>query len=296
MANREKTGKWPVKKLKDHPQQGKLFGELAEGEIQALADDMQRRGQQEPVEILPNGTIICGHQRVRAAKKLGWTHVKVVVRHDLAKRGKDAVLQHLIADNLVRRHLSLLDRARCIRALVDVEKDSCRDWVGEVSEAAVQAKIAKQLGVSLKTVQRYCHAANTPMAVQQACDRGDLPLVTVCQVGQLAKAEQLKIAARIEAGEAAKDVVEEYLTRRDAEVSAEAILKLAAKQLSRMCHKLQDRIQEIRPRLVKMESNALHLGRGLIDRLLERAEEQVEEYADEPDESNGPTDGDGEEE
>ena len=34
-----------------------------------------------PLQVLPDGTIISGHQRVRAAKLLGWSHIEAVVRH-----------------------------------------------------------------------------------------------------------------------------------------------------------------------------------------------------------------------
>jgi ParB family chromosome partitioning protein len=292
----DKVEMWSIRKLKRHPQQDSLFDDLPEAQFQAFVESM-RPGQDVPIEILPDGTIITGHQRVRAARALGWREIKVIVRHDLAQQGEDAVLARLIGDNLNRRHLSPLARARSICRLCEVLKRQADDDSGRFSEAAVRRKIAEQLGVSDKTVLRYLNVVRTPMEVQQAFDRGDLSLVVAGRVALLPGFDQDKLAERIRRGEAAKDVVKKYLTGLDAaNVSAEDILKLAAKQLNRMCYKLQDRIEEIRPRLIRAEHNALLLGRGLIDRLLERAEEQVEEYADETEESNGPTDGDGEEE
>jgi ParB-like chromosome segregation protein Spo0J len=102
MAKREqKTEMWPIRRLKKHPQQDALFPELPDAEFEAFKQDMQLRKQQKPIEILPDGTIVAGHQRVRAAKALGWTEVEVVVRHDLAQRGEDAIVAHLIRDNLI---------------------------------------------------------------------------------------------------------------------------------------------------------------------------------------------------
>ena len=60
-------------------------------EIEALARDMDENGLRDPVEVLPDGTLVTGHQRVRAAGLLGWEEIDVVVRHDLADRGDAAV-------------------------------------------------------------------------------------------------------------------------------------------------------------------------------------------------------------
>src|SRR5262245_52989614 len=102
---------WKLSRLKDHPLQAAAFGDLPEQELEALAEDMRKNGQRQPVEALPDGTVVTGHQRVRAARMLGWAEVAVVVRADLARAGEAAVEAHLLADNLVRRHLTPLARA-----------------------------------------------------------------------------------------------------------------------------------------------------------------------------------------
>ncbi len=81
--------------LKTNPDQAGLFTDLPDSQMSDLATDMELNGQQTAIEILPDGTIICGQQRVRAAKKLGWTHIKARIRHDLAKEGK-AVAVHQV--------------------------------------------------------------------------------------------------------------------------------------------------------------------------------------------------------
>jgi hypothetical protein len=115
---------WKVKDLKPHPRQAELFADLPFHLLRDLAQDIADRGLKEPLEILPDGTIICGHQRARAAELLEWDEIAVWVNHDLAAQGPRAVEQQLIEDNLARRNLDRLDQIRCYRRLVEMATDS----------------------------------------------------------------------------------------------------------------------------------------------------------------------------
>jgi hypothetical protein len=53
--------KWKIKDLKAHPRQAQLFKDLPFHLLRDLAQDMQARGLQNALEILPDGTIVCGH-------------------------------------------------------------------------------------------------------------------------------------------------------------------------------------------------------------------------------------------
>jgi ParB-like chromosome segregation protein Spo0J len=116
---KQKTAEWPLKSLKDHPRQREQFRDLGATDIDAFVADIQANGLKHPIEILPDGTILAGHQRVRAARALGWTTIRAVVRKDLANDAAAAEM-FFISDNLNRRQLSLLDKVRCIRRAVRV--------------------------------------------------------------------------------------------------------------------------------------------------------------------------------
>jgi len=73
---------------------------------------MDEEGQIEPIEITPGYLVICGHLRIEAAKRLGWTEISAWIRRDLAEAGDEAVEKRLIEGNLVRRQLTDLDCAR----------------------------------------------------------------------------------------------------------------------------------------------------------------------------------------
>src|ERR1700677_1599122 len=135
--------KIPVKKLKVHPRQAALFNDLPSQLLKDLAEDIKIRGLKEPIEILPDLTIVCGHQRVGAAILLGWSEIDGWINYELATQGDLAVEQRLIEDNLARRHLTKLDQVRCYKRLQEMvdetpsarlrthQKGRLRDIVGQ---------------------------------------------------------------------------------------------------------------------------------------------------------------------
>src|ERR1700722_8001468 len=94
--------------LKAHPRQGEIFSDLGNSQLQDLAKSLDSEGQNTPIEITPDVVIICGHQRVKAARSLGWTTIKARIRHDLVEEGESAVVERLVRDNLDRRQLDQL--------------------------------------------------------------------------------------------------------------------------------------------------------------------------------------------
>lgn len=53
--------------------------------IAELTDSLRARGLPQPVIVRPNGTVyvlIASHRRLEAAKRIGWTEIAAVVRHE----------------------------------------------------------------------------------------------------------------------------------------------------------------------------------------------------------------------
>jgi len=210
MATAKKPTKWKIDKLQDNPRQAQSFPEMTDVEQKALAADMQRNDLQHPIEITSDGTIIAGHQRVRAAKKLGWTEIEVIVRTDLESQGCDAIERRLIEDNLNRRHLDPLSVARCLKALDSLYKPD-PDPVKRQARPDLLDAICQQLQMSPKNASRYLHLLKAPLAVQYAFSRGELPLVLACRVAGLSTEQQQQIAVRITAGEESGKLVKSFL-------------------------------------------------------------------------------------
>jgi len=245
MATAKKPTKRNLDDLRPHPLQAKMFPDLSDPELEALSADMQRNDLQHPIEITSDGTIIAGHQRVRAARKLGWKEIDVIVRTDLEGQGSDAIERRLIEDNLNRRQLSGLAKARCIKALhdlIETELDST-NWQprGELKEI-----IAKRLSLSSREVSRYLLVLETPIAVQNAFDEKKLSLVKAGQVAGLSKEQQDEIAIRITSGEVPREVVDSFLqnVRRRQPSATDTYIKFI-KLLNRLLATKPQAVEEI---------------------------------------------------
>jgi ParB-like chromosome segregation protein Spo0J len=198
-----------LSELRAHPHQAELFPDLCDGELEELAADIKRNGLAHPVEILPDGTIIAGHQRVRAARMLRWKTISCWVREDLHEAGPEAVEERLITDNLLRRQLDRLGQARLYRELLRLNRRD-GDQNGPV-RGDLRDFLADQFGVSGRTLDRWEKLLDCPREVQDAYARGELPLITAGKVADLPEKTQRKIAQAIRDGGSAKQVVASHL-------------------------------------------------------------------------------------
>ena len=94
--------------LKSHPRQAELFSDLNEAEFERLKQSLGE-GLNVPIEITQDNVVIDGHQRLRAARELGWEDIQVWVRDDLPNQ--QAIDQRHIEANLDRRQLTRIEQA-----------------------------------------------------------------------------------------------------------------------------------------------------------------------------------------
>ena len=214
---------WRISDLKPHQLQGDFFPAESEEADRELAADMEANGQKVPIDILPDGTILGGHRRVAAAKRLGWTHIEAIVHIDLAD-DKDAAEAFFINDNCIRRQLTELQKVRCAARRVELAK------LGKVALPKecnglnkTRDKIGKLLEISGREADRYLRVLKTPIEVQHAQDAGHLSLAEAGKVADLTEELQACIAEEIreQGPEQAKAIVRSHLppkaaTRRGA--------------------------------------------------------------------------------
>src|SRR6476660_66913 len=72
-----------VDELHPHHRQAELFPDLQGADFDELVASLDRDSLITPIEITTGNVVIDGHQRLRAAKQLGWTDIDVWVRTDL---------------------------------------------------------------------------------------------------------------------------------------------------------------------------------------------------------------------
>jgi ParB family chromosome partitioning protein len=167
------------------------------------------KGLNFPIEITPDNVVIDGHQRLRAARELGWKEIQVWVRHDLPNQ--QAIDQRHIEANLDRRQLSRLEEARLIKVLCDLERSSLpRRHAASLGD--VRDRIGRRFGMDGRTAQRWMNVLETPREVQDAVSRGKLSMILAEKVSRLTRELKQQVADRIRKGENPNRVVKKLLT------------------------------------------------------------------------------------
>jgi ParB-like chromosome segregation protein Spo0J len=244
----------PLANLKPHPRQS-VFAAHTSAQVTALADDLQRNGLICPVEITPEGVIICGCGRVAAAKSLGWTQIHCWVRTDLAEAGEDAIIRRLIEDNLNRRQLTKLGLGRAFLALKDAAKASSdqgqppgdfRDYLGD------------QLGYDGTTAERWARLAVLPPAYDTLVDSGLLTQQQAERIVELSEEHQQAIAAQL------VDILGQQCSRKEKKLHAKQIIsehipsprraKPERGWLDKLCKDLSRSLEALPPPVAKLVS------------------------------------------
>jgi ParB/RepB/Spo0J family partition protein len=193
--------------LRAHEQQS-IFRDPSSSDIEELALDIEKNGLRQPIEVLPDGTILAGHKRHAALTRLGKAHVEVIVRTDLA----DDVLaaeRFLIEDNLNRRQLSKLSKARCILRLFDLRKHPANKLA-----TAERDRLAELLPCDPRTSNRYLKILKAPRELQDAFEDEAIGFRELDKFFRLHVVSQATAIERIRRGDAPGAAINE-LTEKD---------------------------------------------------------------------------------
>lgn len=81
----------PIGELKEHPRNPRI------GNVDAIAESLDQNQQLKPIIAKSDGTVVAGNHTLKAARKLGWTHVAAL----LLNMTEDQEQRYLLADNRV---------------------------------------------------------------------------------------------------------------------------------------------------------------------------------------------------
>jgi ParB/RepB/Spo0J family partition protein len=222
---------WPIARLRDHHQTADLFRDLAGAEFDDLVASLKREGLRVPIEVTPERVIIDGHQRVRAARELGWSEITVWVRDNLA--GDQAAIDRAhIGANMNRRQLDPLDKVRLARRLAELELGRKPGQLQNDELKALCGCVAEQMRLSPRHAQRLINISTIPIQIQRAYSAGQLPLVDADRVSRLGPGTQGQIARSIEDGGNPARIVAPHLPEQARKVKP----RDAYKQLIVDCH------------------------------------------------------------
>ncbi len=101
--------------LVPNPLNTSLFDDEPDEAVQALADDIRENGIHDALLAKADNTLLTGHNRLRAALQLGLSVVPV--RYLLDALDAQAEARFMVADNLLRRHLSTEQKIKLYRYL-----------------------------------------------------------------------------------------------------------------------------------------------------------------------------------
>lgn len=252
----EPTSTRPIRKvkladLKPHPRQAEFFPAPTSAAILALAEDIEARGLQQPIEILADKTIVCGHDRVAAVKVLDWDEIDAIIRDDLGEVGDVAVEEHMIRDNFARKQLSPLGRARCAKRLRDLEpqhrNSSAATSHPKPPSGRLRDEIGKSLNLKGREVARLLRLREAPREFQEACEEGKLSLVMVGHVAALRPEVQHAIAKALRNGAKPREIVGAYLRHaKGQEVGLDPVVRRLLAEVAKGVRGFGGRVVECR--------------------------------------------------
>lgn len=190
-----------VKDLKPYPLQ-EIQAPRPAAEERAFEESIRANGIQDPVDIMPAGnaaglpgnTVVDGHRRVEAARKLKILHVATRVRHDWVGLTLEELNVVFLRINTDRRNLAPVELAYMFFKLNAIQTGKAEM---DFEDMAAKVFVAERMDVDLRTVSRYARLFKTPTEIRTAVARGHLPLVVGEKVTDLSAAAQEKLAAKV---------------------------------------------------------------------------------------------------
>jgi len=248
--------------------QGDVIADLADEALSELTESIRATGQQMPIDILCDGTMIDGHQRVRALRRLKRRDVVCRIRTDLEH---EPLLQEkaFVELNQVRRQMTLLDRARCYKQLKETEEKLIAAGMSDLPVGGnLRDYVAKKLGMgSGRNAERYLKVCELDPELQAAVNSGELKLDLAARLAGCDKAERAALIPLAAKGEncnrAAESILRSgknvscdvYVVHRTVERVA-ALLKGVEESDATFAPGHHQAISDMRP-LVKEISNSL---------------------------------------
>jgi ParB-like chromosome segregation protein Spo0J len=232
-----------VSSLRPHPLQAQLFNDLLDAELRLLADNLQRNGQLDDIEIVGDDLVTCDWQRTRAMRLLGWKEARCWVRDDLMALGDDAVERQLIEDNFHRRQLDPLDKARCYRRLKQLDQRG-RNTNGK-ARGDLRDYLAQQFHCSGRTLDRWERVLDAPVEIQRAVSANKLTMGAAEKVAGLPRAVQDEIALAIRKGAEPEEVVAARLVAKNTPPATETVYRQLLRGVGHALDNLNGKVPEM---------------------------------------------------
>ncbi|WP_206830352.1 ParB N-terminal domain-containing protein [Alicyclobacillus fructus] len=164
-----------IHRLKRHPKNEEYYADLTGEKYEELKRSIEVHGIRDPLKILPDGTILAGHQRYRIAKELGIEQVPVAI-YDVSPEEAEYLL---IADNEERRGedndpMRKARRAKFLAEYWGVQRGGDRRSKDQIGLLKTLDDIADSIGESKTNTKRLIKLNNLIPELQALVSSGKL--------------------------------------------------------------------------------------------------------------------------
>ena len=186
-----------------HPFEGHPFLVKDNKEMFDLVESVKLYGVLEPVMVInrPAGgyEMVSGHRRMRACQLAGIETIPTIVRN----LDRDEAIIAMVDANLKREEISPMEKARAYKMKTEamrrkVGRRSKTEAVAGEKPLSADEELAKQVGESVATVQRYKQLTKLEPELQEMVDKGKIPVNTGADIALLKKEEQKELAEAIQ--------------------------------------------------------------------------------------------------
>ena len=264
-------------KLLPHPSQKKYFGSFGGFEFETLKTDIAAKGQLVPIDVMPTNnaaglapyTIISGHTRTKILKELGKEKGRVRIRHDLADTSREEIDAMFLTDNIARRQLSKLARAKIALELYRLRLKTLEVNKSELlSREEIREEIAGIVGMKPRNMQRYFSLLEAPDAVHEAFEAGRITLVDGSRFILLDEDAQDAILEQLSADPKKKVKIGSANGSKGMHKKPNDAAAAFARALDKANADLEGRVELVGSTVVKRHKQSLLDGKALISCLL----------------------------
>ncbi len=172
---------------------------MNEASLRELGESMLKDGQLQDVIAQPDGTLICGHRRLAAAKLCGIAMLSVKIVENAIEAGRVFIL--MAVENEQRENLTDPERWRMVEEI----RRLYPKWMAK--------DIAEALHKDPAWITRYQSPSKTIPAVQEAFEAGRLGISEVYAISRSSEKDQHDLLA-MKLGGASRDEVVRAVQRR----------------------------------------------------------------------------------
>lgn len=209
-----------INELKPHPRNNEFFDDITGDSWNEFLKSIKSSGIIEPVVVTQDLVIVSGHQRVKAAKELGFKTIMVDIRK---YSDNDKILKDLIETNIRQRGIgnpNPVKLGRCIKELemiygIEHGNNQFSERTPKLSESKSQSDLAEMIGISIDTLNNYKKLTELIPELDDLVQTGILaPTTAIALVKYMSVSEQEEFVKSMDiTKKITKTQVQEYIDK-----------------------------------------------------------------------------------